>query len=94
VCAVEVVALQFLIFSKDEKAAERKKRRIEKEEAAKIKLQSVKDERAPHHCQTCGTGYKRLGSAGGHFCTPFADADNNDKVAFTQLRLRFEGSFR
>jgi hypothetical protein len=32
---------------RDEKAAERKKRRIEKEEAAKAKLQSVKDERAP-----------------------------------------------
>jgi hypothetical protein len=41
--------------------------------------QSIKDERAPHKFQTCGTAYKRLGNFAGHVCTPIADADNNDK---------------
>jgi hypothetical protein len=40
----------------------------------------VKDERAPHKCQICGTGYKRLGSSlDAHVCTPIADTNSNDK---------------
>jgi hypothetical protein len=55
-----------LAADKEGKAAERKKRKLEDGQAPVTTLQSVKDQRAPHKCQTCGTGYKR-----------FCDADKN-----------------
>jgi hypothetical protein len=66
-----------LMANREETTAVRKKRAIDATEAKEAKLQAVKDERAPHKCHACGTGYKRQGDLEGHVCNRIADANNN-----------------
>jgi hypothetical protein len=53
-------------------------RQIERKQAGKTNLQSVKDNRAAYKCQACGTGYKRKSDLAGHVCTPIVANNDND----------------
>jgi predicted type IV restriction endonuclease len=72
---------------KDEKIAGRWNRQIKTEEAAQTNLQAVKDKRAAHKCQACGTDYKQESNLADIVCIPIADASKNNTLASSRRFL-------